>query len=80
MAFFSKLFALASFFSAVYTAPVELPRATVIQASSCAKWGVVNAHPYELQSNLWGASDATSGSQCAVSVVFLDTGSLDYST
>ncbi|KIM87860.1 glycoside hydrolase family 12 protein, partial [Piloderma croceum F 1598] len=64
MAFLSKLFALASFFSAVYTAPVGCPPTTIIQASSCAKWGIVNAHPYELQSNLWGSSDASSGSQC----------------
>jgi hypothetical protein len=67
MAFLSKIVVLFSFFSAVYTAPVILPRA----AGSCALWGVVHVTPYELQSNLWGANGASSGNQCTVSIMSL---------
>jgi len=63
MAFFSKIMLLVSFVSAVYTAPVPEPR-SASAASSCKAWGVISASPYELQSNLWGASGAASGSQC----------------
>jgi len=65
MAFLAKFLLLVSFFSAVYATPVAKPRATTnIATSSCERWGVVKASPYELQSNLWGASGASSGNQC----------------
>jgi hypothetical protein len=70
MAFLSKIVVLVSFFTAIYAAPLSVPRAKVSAASSCASWGVIDSSPYELQSNLWGASGA-SGSQCTVSVVYL---------
>jgi xyloglucan-specific endo-beta-1,4-glucanase len=63
MAFLSKIVVLVSFFTAIYAAPLWVPRAKVSAASSCASWGVIDSSPYELQSNLWGASGA-SGSQC----------------
>lgn len=60
----SKIMVLILLFSmVVYSAPVTVPRGST---GSCSPWAVMNASPYELQSNLWGASGA-SGSQCTVS-------------
>ena len=53
---------------AVYSAHVPVPHGST---SSCEAWGVIKAGPYELLSNLWGASGATSGSQCIVSDIYL---------
>ncbi|EMD36642.1 hypothetical protein CERSUDRAFT_124208 [Gelatoporia subvermispora B] len=41
------------------------PRATVDTSAHCGQWDTVSASPYSLLLDQWGASGATSGSQCA---------------
>ena len=67
VAFFAKVLVFTSLLSAAYAAPV-IRRQNI--DSSCAKWHVIATEPYEVQSNLWGVNQATSGSQCTVSVVY----------
>jgi xyloglucan-specific endo-beta-1,4-glucanase len=43
---------------------IAVPTNTIKRADSCGDWDSVETGSYTVYNNLWGASSATSGSQC----------------
>lgn len=48
-----------------FASPVDLDKRALDTSSHCGQWDTVTAAPYSLLLDQWGASGATSGSQCA---------------
>jgi xyloglucan-specific endo-beta-1,4-glucanase len=78
----SSLALLAPLFSLVLASPtlVELnSRASIDTSSHCGQWDTVTAGSYSLLLDQWGASGATSGSQCA-NLISLSGSTLSWKT
>ena len=77
-----SLFALIPLISIAFASPtpVELKsRASIDTSSHCGQWDTVTAGQYSLLLDQWGASGATSGSQCA-NLVNLSGSTLSWKT
>ncbi|KAF9479821.1 glycoside hydrolase family 12 protein [Pholiota conissans] len=61
----AKILALVTLIPFVLAAPAAEPRATIDTTSHCGQWDTVTAGPYSLLLDQWGASGASSGSDCA---------------
>ncbi|PPQ88161.1 hypothetical protein CVT25_005126 [Psilocybe cyanescens] len=65
--FSKKLLVFLSLITFVVSAPVDeiVKRQSIDTSSHCGQWDTVTAGPYSLLLDQWGASGATSGSDCA---------------
>lgn len=78
-------FKLATFVLLASTLALALPtsdieaRQGLDTSSHCGQWDVVSAGPYSLLADLWGASGATSGSQCS-SLISLSGNTISWKT